>query len=411
GPRAATVPIEKTSETLAARRASLVPASILAILYALAAPNVPPILALAIALLVPVSILSALLWGRSLQIGLAGLAIISLPQMQGLESILGYPLRVAVGMASVPLLRLHGHDVVLEGTGLVSGGTTVWIDAPCSGVRMLWTGAWLTSALILLFDVSILRAILAGAVAFLLLVLANVIRTAALFYAETSPVFSSPVSSSESLHEAIGIAVFALFALLVVAAIFRITRADRSRARPAVGPPRGTRAFLVCAVASVAIQLAFPSGGPTSSAPAPEFPGWPERLRDVSLEPVPLDEKERIFAADFPGRMARFRAGEAQVVLRWVTAVTRAVHPADVCYLAHGYAISRRSILQEPDGSTWAFFVAEKGDVRHLVRERIRDDDGRQWTDLSSWLWQATLGSLEGPWWSEVWITVAGGER
>jgi hypothetical protein len=48
--------------------------------------------------------------------------------------------------------------------------------------------------------------------------------------------------------------------------------------------------------------------------------------------------------------------------------------------------------------------VAEKDDARQRVRERIRDEQGHQWTDLSAWLWQAGAGSLEGPWWSEIWI-------
>ena len=68
--------------------------------------------------------------------GVLGLLWLSLPLVPSLQFYLGYPLRMLVASLAAPILRLAGFAVVQEGTCLNWAGQLIWIDAPCSGVRM-----------------------------------------------------------------------------------------------------------------------------------------------------------------------------------------------------------------------------------------------------------------------------------
>jgi hypothetical protein len=57
------------------------------------------------------------------------------------------PLRVIVGVATAFLLQMQGLDVWREGVCLHFGEKLIWIDAPCSGIKMLWFGFFLASFL------------------------------------------------------------------------------------------------------------------------------------------------------------------------------------------------------------------------------------------------------------------------
>ena len=50
-------------------------------------------------------------------------------------------------------------------------------------------------------------------------------------------------------------------------------------------------------------------------------------------------------------------------------------------------------------------FRAGKDGKSFAVRERIYDDAGGNWTDISTWYWAALLGKTHGPWWSIVEIS------
>jgi hypothetical protein len=76
-----------------------------------------------------------------------------------------------------------------------------------------------------------------------------------------------------------------------------------------------------------------------------------------------FSSREERFAADFPGRIARFSDGHREIIIRWVARETRALHSASDCFKGLGY-----------------------------------------WTDVSSWYWQATMSKTSGGWWA---VTVA----
>jgi hypothetical protein len=56
----------------------------------------------------------------------------------------------------------------------------------------------------------------------------------------------------------------------------------------------------------------------------------------------------------------------------------------------------------------WAIFAAAKDSERLRVYERIHNDSGETWTDVSSWYWSALSQNGAGSWWA---ITVAEKER
>ena len=199
---------EKTQQ----KKANLMLPSLLLIAYALAYPFLPQLLRAAIAM----TALSAAVYsfnpsGLS-RLGYWGLAMLSLPLIASLQFYIGFPLRVMVGEAAVFLLRFAGHDVFRQGVGLVIGDVTVSIDAPCSGIKMLWAGGYLVCTLACIWQMNSLRTILAGFVGIAIIIFGNIIRAASLFYSE-----SGIVSLPSWAHTTIGIISFILTAFMLVA--------------------------------------------------------------------------------------------------------------------------------------------------------------------------------------------------
>jgi hypothetical protein len=135
------------------------------------------------------------------------------------------------------------------------------------------------------------------------------------------------------------------------------------------------------------------------------FPGWPAQIEGCRLTQLPLSSREERFAADFPGRIARFSDGHREIIIRWVTRETRALHPASDCFKGLGYSIKPLPARVAPDGRRWSSFEARRGDESLNVQERIYDSaDKESWSDVSSWYWQAMMGKTKGGWWA---VTVA----
>jgi hypothetical protein len=165
---------------------------------------------------------------------------------------------------------------------------------------------------------------------------------------------------------------------------------------------RAITLFLILAAAASAIP-AFT--GPRSSKPM-DSSGmnmqWPSRFEGAALRELALSDRERSFAEGFPGRTARFTDGRRELIIRWVTRETNEVHSAATCLQATGYTIVPRPMTIDSAGLRWSRFEASRDGERLDVRERIADESGNQWTDLSAWYWAALLGDTSGPWWSWV---------
>ncbi|WP_205525600.1 hypothetical protein [Pyxidicoccus trucidator] len=164
-----------------------------------------------------------------------------------------------------------------------------------------------------------------------------------------------------------------------------------------------TLAFTACCLLAAVLPLREARDAP-QGASSTAFPGWPASFEGLPLQSLPLTEREIRFAADFPGRIGRFSDGQRELVLRWVEAPTRQLHPAEDCFRGLGYAITPQPSSRGADGVTWHRFHAARGGTALEVSEAITDGAGGRWTDASAWYWSALLGRTSGPWWA---VTVA----
>jgi len=87
----------------------------------------------------PASVASAPVWG---------LAVLALPLLASLQFYAGFPLRVLTAELSRWPLAL-AHSVERSGSSLVVDGQLILVDAPCSGVQMVWLGYFTACAVAL----------------------------------------------------------------------------------------------------------------------------------------------------------------------------------------------------------------------------------------------------------------------
>ncbi len=174
---------------------------------------VPPLIRAGIA----ATALGTLLFHRRGSAGLWGLLALSLPIVATLQFYAGYPLRVLAAGVSATALRLCGFAVTREGTLLHWAGETVMVDAPCSGIHMLWFGFYLAFLLAAFYRLSARRTLWCAAATLALVVGANVIRATVLFFKE-----ARIVAWPEWTHAGVGIVLFVGAAWLIAAAAQRL---------------------------------------------------------------------------------------------------------------------------------------------------------------------------------------------
>ena len=140
-----------------------------------------------------------------------------------------------------------------------------------------------------------------------------------------------------------------------------------------------------------------------TNAPA-LFDAWPTEFNGMPLKRLALSEDEKGFVSGFPGHIARFTNGSQELIIRWVKRETRKLHPASDCLKGSGYVVKPIPVRKDVEGNLWGCVEANKNGKSLDVCERVFDEAGNSWSDVSSWYWAAVLGKTEGPWWS---VTVA----
>ena len=196
----------KSSET-----GLMLPATLL-IGYALSYHFLSPLPRAMIAITVIAATISAMRFGRRLHLGVWGLLLLALPVVASLQFYLGYPMRMVVAWLAAPLLQLNGFAVVAEGACLNRNGELILIDAPCSGVKMLWTGFYLTFTLACYYKLNAKRTAMACGATFISIIIGNTFRAAALFHVETG---AANISMPDWTHEGVGVVVFAATAIAI----------------------------------------------------------------------------------------------------------------------------------------------------------------------------------------------------
>jgi exosortase len=188
-------------------------AAILTFIYAAVVPFAPPLVRAFLAVTALACSWVSACGARSRLPAIAVLFALSLPVLATLQFYAGYPLRSLTTAGAGASLNLLGIDVESAGTALLWQGRTVLVDAPCSGVRMLWTGVALGCVLALQRESISWR----GLAMLLLLVLpvtllANTLRAAALFIIETRD-----QQLPQFAHTLVGVVTFAAAGIAIVA--------------------------------------------------------------------------------------------------------------------------------------------------------------------------------------------------
>lgn len=101
--------------------------------------HLPPLASALMALLALSAALAAFLPPHIATLPVMGLSVLSLPLLASLQFYAGYPLRVVTAEATRWLLGLQ-HEVARSGSTLLVNGQLIIVDAPCSGVQMVWLG-------------------------------------------------------------------------------------------------------------------------------------------------------------------------------------------------------------------------------------------------------------------------------
>jgi exosortase/archaeosortase family protein len=142
---------------------------------------------------------------------LAGLAVLALPLVASLQFYAGYPLRLITAELSARALQAVGMDAVRSGASMTVQGQLVIVDAPCSGVQMVWL-AYFTACVVAawwgLRDKVFLRRLPLISV---LVLLGNAARNSVLV-----ALTARPEGLSNVAHEAIGLAALGAVMVLVV---------------------------------------------------------------------------------------------------------------------------------------------------------------------------------------------------
>jgi len=171
----------------------------------------PPLLCALLAVLALAAGLMAWLPPQTARAPLAGLLVLALPLLSSLQYYGGYPLRVLTAQASTWLLQLAGIAAERAGSSMLVRGQLVIVDAPCSGVQMVWMAyfcACAFAALAALRDAAFLKRLpFVGA----LVLLGNVLRNTVLVALE-----SRPHGLDARLHEGFGLAVLAVVCAAVI---------------------------------------------------------------------------------------------------------------------------------------------------------------------------------------------------
>ncbi len=171
----------------------------------------PPLISTWVAWTALAATASALFLGRALDPHLFCFATLSLPVLPLFQYHLSFPLRSVVAQLSALLLRFTGMPVIHEGACLALDERLIWVDAPCSGLRMMWSALFLAVCLAAMHRHRAGRTAVILVATVVTVIAANVLRTTSLFFIE-----AELLSAPAWFHPAAGLAVYGLTALALL---------------------------------------------------------------------------------------------------------------------------------------------------------------------------------------------------
>lgn len=132
-----------------------------------------------------------------------------LPWLSSFQFYFGYPLRLICSQASLVVFKSMYLPVELKGIMFSYQDKIIYIDAPCSGIKMLYIGMLFSVVLCILYNLSVKKTLAFFCLSFLMILVANIIRYVVLFFKE-----ADFVSLPEWMHSGIGLILFFIFNVL-----------------------------------------------------------------------------------------------------------------------------------------------------------------------------------------------------
>lgn len=185
--------------------------SLITAVYAVSYGYLPPLIRGILAVTAMSFTVSSICYGRTVQTGIVGLMLISLPLIASLQFYGGFPIRVITAFMSSHILNLVGYQVHPQGTLLYWLGEVIAVDAPCAGIKMLWTGLYLNFTLAAWRDLGFFATWLSTSFTLFSVFIGNILRATLLFFTE-----SGLLDTPDIAHQAIGTIVFAIVAIAVL---------------------------------------------------------------------------------------------------------------------------------------------------------------------------------------------------
>ncbi|HEY9684241.1 MAG TPA: archaeosortase/exosortase family protein [Oculatellaceae cyanobacterium] len=366
---------------------------------------------------------------RTSRIAIFGLLVLALPLMPSLNFFASYPLQAIVATGSAALLSLLGLSVSPDGTLMNINEHLVSIDAPCSGIQMLWTALYLSMIIALRFELNSKKTFFLVFLTIPITIAANILRASILVlfdrFAKT-PSWYFATQYEPQMHLLVGLVIFAVICIALIHVGMRLSAAmdskktnnrhqanDLERAKqrqPAEhqqqsnlkashllvrSSVRRTAFVSLCCIAGLIPLMPNPTKSAATAIPPPI---WPTHVSGIKIMPVECLQEEQAFAKDFPGYMKRFTDGSNAYFVRYISSETRQLHPSRDCFRGMGYQLNPGPIIVETDGTRWSSFRARKSTSEYTVTERVYDSNGQSWTDISEWYWAAALHNSKGPW-------------
>ncbi|MEE9344756.1 MAG: archaeosortase/exosortase family protein [Methylococcales bacterium] len=180
-------------------------------IYALSYGLLPPLFRSVLAVIVLSITLSSICYGRTMHAGVFGLILVSLPLIASLQFYGGFPIRFVTAFVSSQILGLIGYEVQPQGTLLHWMGEVIAVDAPCAGIKMLWTGLYLNFTLALWRNLGFVATWLSTSFTLFSVFLGNIVRATLLFFTE-----SGIIKAPDFAHQAIGVLIFVIVTLVVL---------------------------------------------------------------------------------------------------------------------------------------------------------------------------------------------------
>ena len=178
----------------------------------------PPLAGALLAVLALVAGLQSFMPAGQATLPLMGLAVLALPVVSSLQFYAGHPLRLLTAQLSTWGLQAIGMDAVRNGTAMLVQGKLVIVDAPCSGVQMVWVAYFCACAVAAFGHIGDRRFVRQLPWIGLIVLAGNVLRNSVLVVLE-----ARTAGVSEAVHQGVGLAVLAL----VCAAVVTLMRGGR----------------------------------------------------------------------------------------------------------------------------------------------------------------------------------------